>query len=387
MDHGPSNALIDFGPTGDYLAGLMEWVAIESPTADAAAVNRMMDRAATELEGVGARVERIAGRDGRGGHLVATAPWNEAGSPGILVLLHLDTVHPLGSLALNPIRTEGNRAYGPGIIDMKAGAYLALTALKRLVAAGRRTPLPVTLVVVSDEETGSMTSRDLIESLARQSRYALVMEPARVGGRVVTSRKGVGRFRLSVRGVPAHAGNAHADGRSAIRELATQILRLEEMTDYGRGITVNVGRVEGGTADNVVPELASAAIDLRVPTEVIAKEMTARILSLVPALSGTLVEVTGGMNRSPYRKSDRRDIGQLFDHAVGLAREIGFTLADLPNGEGAGGSDGQFCVDYVPVLDGLGPCGGGLHTHDEYIELDSVRPRGTLLLHLLQTLS
>ena len=383
---GVPHPFLDFGSVEEFMAGLNAWVAIESPTSSAEAVNQMVDKAAADFAAIGVPTTRYPGTGGRGDHLVARAPWGDPDSPGILVVCHLDTVHPLGSLAINPIREVDGRAYGPGIQDMKSGGYMALMALRRLIEAERQTPLPITIIYVSDEEVGSETSRALIEDLARQSRYALVLEPARDGGKIVTARKGVGRFRIEVQGRPSHSGNAHAKGRSAIRELAAQVLALEAMTDYARGITVNVGQIEGGTAGNVVPEFASASIDLRVPTDETAREMTARILSLTPHFPDTTVRVTGGLNRAPYRKTDRQDITVLFDKAARIAADLGFTLEDLPDGEGSGGSDGQFCVAYVPVLDGLGPCGAGLHTHHEYIEVDSIRPRGNLFLRLLQTL-
>ena len=379
--------LLDIGDPERFLAGLNEWVALESPTSDAAAVNRVMDKAAADCAALGVRIERIAGRDGCGDHLVVRSPWGAPDQKGILLLAHLDTVHPIGTIARNPIRTEGGRAYGPGINDMKAGAHACYAALRALVEAGRTTKLPVTIVFVSDEETGSLTGRAIIEAEAQRARYALVLEPARGGGRVVTSRKGVARFDLTVRGRPAHSGGAHADGRSAVRELAHQILALEGMTDYARGVTVNVGMIGGGTASNVVPEFAQCSIDLRVPTNADAEEFVARILALKPATPDASLTVTGGMNRAPYTKQERPDVGALFEHARGLATGIGFTLDDLPSGEKSGGSDGQFCIPYCAVLDGLGPFGGGSHTADEFLDIASIRPRANLLLHLLQTLA
>lgn len=378
---------IDFGSVEEFMAGLNAWVAIESPTASAEAVNRMVNKAEADFAAIGVPTIRHPGTNGRGDHLVARAPWGDPDAAGVLVVCHLDTVHPIGNIAINPIREVDGRAYGPGIQDMKSGGYMALTALRRLIEAGHTTPLPVTIVYVSDEEVGSGTSRALIEQLASQSRYALVLEPARDGGKIVTARKGVGRFEIEVRGRPSHSGNAHAKGRSAIRELAAQVLALEAMTDYERGITVNIGQIEGGTAGNVVPEFARASIDLRVPSDDTGREMTERILRLKPQFPDTEVRITGGLNRAPYRKNDRQDIAVLFDTAARIAAGLGFTLEDLPDGEGSGGSDGQFCVAYVPVLDGLGPCGAGLHTNDEYIDLESIRPRGNLLLRLLQTLA
>jgi glutamate carboxypeptidase len=369
----------------EFLAGLNRWVAVESPSDDATAVNRVVDLAEADFRAAGLATERVAGRNKRGDHLLARAPWND-GRPGILLLGHLDTVHPIGSLARNPIRTENGRAYGPGILDMKSGAFLALAAIKALIEAGEAAPLPVSALLVSDEEVGSETSRALIEAEARNSRYALVLEPARAGGEVVTSRKGVARFEIAVTGRPSHSGNAHAKGRSAIRELARQVLALEAMTDYARGITVNVGLIRGGTAENVVPETAWASIDLRVPSPEAGMEMVEKLLALKASGPDLRVEVTGAMNRAPYRKADRPDVAGLFERARMLAAARGLALKDLPDGEGSGGSDGQFCVPYCAVLDGLGLRGLGLHTHDEYIEIDSIAERGLLVLDLLRTL-
>lgn len=374
-----------FPSAADFLAGVNRWVAVESPSSDPQAVNRVTGLAEADFRAAGLATERVAGRDGRGDHLLARAPWNDD-RPGILLLGHLDTVHPIGSLAKNPIRTENGRAYGPGILDMKAGAYLALVAVKALVDASEAAPLPVSVLLVSDEEVGSETSRALIEAEAQKSRYALVLEPARAGGEVVTTRKGVGRFEIAVTGRPSHSGNAHAKGRSAIRELARQVLALEAMTDYARGITVNIGLIQGGSAENVVPEHAWASIDLRVPSPETGTEMVERIKALHADDPDIAVAVAGEMNRAPYRKADRPDIAALFEAARALAATRGLALKDLPDGEGSGGSDGQFCVPFCPVLDGLGLRGLGLHTHDEYIEIDSIAERGLLLLDLLRTL-
>jgi glutamate carboxypeptidase len=378
-------SLLDIGSTDRFLAGLNEWVAIESPTSDAAAVNRLVDKVTADYAALGARLERIPGRDGRGDHLIVRAPWGD-GAKGILCLCHLDTVHPIGALSRNPIRTENGRAYGPGINDMKAGGHAAFAALRALTEAGRTTALPVTMLYVADEETGSTTARAVIEAEAAKHKYALVLESGRGGGRVVTSRKGVAMYELTVHGRAAHAGGGHADGRSAVRELAHQIIALEGMTDYGRGVTVSVGLVKGGSAANVVPESAWCTIDLRMPTLADAEVMDARIRSLTPVTPDVTLGVAGGLNRAPYRKADRPDIAALFETARTLAAGLGFALEDLPSGEKSGGSDGQFCVPYCAVLDGLGPYGGGSHTAGEWLDPATIRLRGNLLLHLLQTL-
>ena len=191
------------------------------------------------------------------------------------MLSHLDTVHPLGFIERLPFRIEGDSAFGPGIYDMKGGAYLAYHAFRQLCADGARSPLGVTQLYVSDEEIGSPTSRALIEEEGRKAKYVLVTEPARDGGKIVTGRKGVARFEIFIKGVPAHAGTRPEDGRSAIRELANVIQTLEAMNDLKRGVTVNVGVVRGGTRPNVIAEEAYAEVDLRVPTIADADELVA----------------------------------------------------------------------------------------------------------------
>lgn len=366
----------------EILAGIREWVEIESPTTEPDAVNRLMELVQRQLEETGAKVERIPGSNGFGDHLCARAPWGGEG-PGVLVLSHLDTVHPLGTLAnRNPFRVEDNRAYGPGIADMKGGAFMGFNALRFLAEKEEATPLPVTFLYTADEEVGSDTSRELIEEEARNAKYVLVTEPGRNGGSVVTARKGVGRFEMRITGRPAHSGSAHDKGRSALKEMAHQILALEAMTDYERGITVNVGTVNGGTRPNVIPEQAAAQIDLRVNTVETAEEMERKILALQPVGADVTVEVSGQMNRYPYVKTEA--IEALYEQARGLAAEYDFGLPDTATG---GCSDGNLTVAVgAPTLDALGADGEGAHTNEEHIYLDKLVPRQTLLIRLLQTL-
>ncbi len=366
---------------GEMLEEIRRWVAIESPTRAPAAVGHLMELVESEFRALGARTRRIPGRDGYADHLEVTAPWGGDG-PGILILSHLDTVHPLGTLEDRlPFRIEGDRAFGPGIYDMKGGAYLGFAAFRALVLHERRTPLPLRWIFTGDEEVGSPTSRDLVREAGRRAKYVLVTEPARDGGKCVTARKGVARFTMRLHGRPAHSGSRHGDGRSAVRELAHQILALEGFTDYARGITVNVGMVSGGTAVNVVPEHAEAAIDLRVPRITDAERLVPRFLERVPVDPDVTITVEGGLDRPPYEKTPAT--AALFEHARGLAREIGFELEDTATG---GGSDGNFLADRLPVLDGLGVDGDGAHTMEEHLLISSLVPRATLLLRLFETL-
>jgi glutamate carboxypeptidase len=229
---------------------------------------------------------------------------------------------------------------------------------------------------------GSPTSRAIIEREARRAKAVLVTEPAREGGKIVTGRKGVGRFDLRLTGRPAHSGTRHQDGRSAVKELARQILDIEAMTDYARGVTVNVGLVAGGTRANVVAAEAWAEIDMRVPNPEIGDEMVARMLALHPYDPDVTLRITGGMNRPGYEKSP--EIEALFQTARGIAAGIGFDLQDLKTG---GGSDGNFTASIAPTLDGLGVDGSGAHTHDEQLYVSSIVPRARLMLGLWEALS
>jgi glutamate carboxypeptidase len=280
-----------------------------------------------------------------------------------------------------PFRIEGDRAYGPGIYDMKGGAYLALAAMRELLAEGGRTRLPVRLIFASDEEIGSPTSRSLIEREGERANYVLVTEPARDGGKCVTARKGTARYTLRYHGRPAHSGGRHSDGRSAVRAMCRHVLELEAMTDYARGVTVNVGVVSGGTAFNVVPEHAEAWVDVRVPDLAAAAELLPRIEGLGCSEPDVALAVEGGLNRPPYPKTPAT--AALLERARSLARELGFELDDTSSG---GGSDGNFLAARCPVLDGLGVDGDGAHTQHEHLLISSLVPRARLLKRLLETL-
>jgi glutamate carboxypeptidase len=366
--------------SGTILDGIRRWVEIETPTEAPEQVNRLASLVADGYRDLPASIERVAGRSGCGDHLAARSSWGQD-RPGILVLSHLDTVHPMGFIERLPFRTEGDSAFGPGIYDMKGGAYLAYHAFRQLCATPECSPLGVTQLYVSDEEIGSPTSRALIEAEGRKAKYVLVTEPARDGGKIVTGRKAVARFEIFIRGVPAHAGTRPEDGRSAIRELGNLIQTLEAMNDLKRGVTVNVGVVRGGTKPNVIAEEAYAEVDMRVPTLADADELVPKILKLKSRTEGVSVRVTGELNRPPYEKGIAG--AALYQHAKTLAAEIGFDLVDTSTG---GGSDGNFTAPYTATLDGLGVDGKGAHTHYEQMYISSIEPRARLLHRLYQTL-
>jgi glutamate carboxypeptidase len=376
----PSAISVNAFDAAAILDGIRRWVEIETPTEAPEQVSRLAAMVAEGYRDLPASIERVAGRDGCGDHILARSSWGQD-APGILILSHLDTVHPMGFIERLPFRIEGDSAFGPGIYDMKGGAYLAYHAFRQLCAGGR-SPLGITQLYVSDEEIGSPTSRALIEAEGRKAKYVLVTEPARDGGKIVTGRKGVGRFEVFVKGVPAHAGSRPQDGRNAIRELANVILALEAMNDPARSVTVNVGVVRGGTRPNVIAEEAYAEVDLRVPTITDADEYVAKILNLKSRSEGVSVKVVGGLNRPPYEKGNAG--AALYEHAKTLAAEIGFELVDTTTG---GGSDGNFTAPHTATLDGLGVDGKGAHTHYEQLYISSIEPRARLLHRLYQTLT
>jgi glutamate carboxypeptidase len=362
------------------LDGIRRWVEIETPTEAPAQVNKLATMVADGYRDLPVTIERIPGHSGCGDHLVVRSSWGQD-RPGILVLSHLDTVHPMGFIERLPFRIEGDCAFGPGIYDMKGGAYLAYHAFAQLCATAGRSPLGVTQLYVSDEEIGSPTSRALIEAEGRKAKYVLVTEPARDGGKIVTGRKGVARFEIFVRGVAAHAGTRPEDGRSAIRELANIIQTLEAMNDLKRGVTVNVGVIKGGTRPNVIAEEAYAEVDMRVPSIADADELVPKILNLKSRTEGVSVKISGELNRPPYEKGNAG--AALYEHAKTLAEEIGFDLVDTSTG---GGSDGNFTAPHTATLDGLGVDGKGAHTNYEQMYISSIEPRARLLYRLYQTL-
>ncbi len=365
--------------TDALLDAVRGWVGIESPTNDAAGVNRVADHAEGLLRGIGAAIERTPGRDGYGDILVGRLPGEEAG-PGLLVLGHIDTVHQRGTFAY---RRDGERAYGPGIHDMKGGNAMAVAALRHLHATGKRPRLPVSVMMIPDEEVGSPSSRAAIEAEALRHRAALVVEPSGDGGKFTVARHGIARWHLRTLGRPAHAGAYHAEGRSAVREMAHHILALEALTDHPRNFFVNIGIVQGGTHENMVPAECRAICYALVPTAAEEKELRDAVHALPQHDPDVRTEVTEGLGRPPFAKTPA--IQALYDHAAALAAECGLPSA----GErvAGGGSDGNFTGALgVPTLDGLGVIGGGPHTRGEFVELRCLVPRTRLLARLFETL-
>jgi glutamate carboxypeptidase len=365
----------------EILEGIRDWVMVESPTDHVAGVNRMMDMAEAMLTALGAKVSREPAGEGYGDVLVARVP-GETEGPGVLLLGHLDTVHGVGTLASDlPWRREGDKVFGPGIYDMKGGFYAALYALRQLVRAGGRPRLPVTVMAIPNEEVGSPTTRGRIEEEARAHRYVLVPEPAKEG-RLVTGRFAFARFKLHARGRSAHAGATLARGRSAIREMARQILGIEGMGDPERGITYSVGIVQGGTFVNVVPLHAHAEVLAVAPTDEGLAEVRERMMALRPISPDVRLEVEPGPVRPLFKPNDATLA--LYERAEAIARGIGFVPG---HGSYGGGSDGNFTGALgIPTLDGLGLCGDGAHTHEEHVLYSSLVPRARLMAGLLATL-
>jgi glutamate carboxypeptidase len=292
----------------------------------------------------------------------------------------MDTVWEVGTLRSMPFRVEQGRVYGPGAFDMKAGLVQLVFALRAMRRSMVQPASNVVVLINSDEEIGSHSSRRLIEEQAQRSRAVLVLEPSLPpDGRAKTFRKGVGVFEIQIKGRAAHAGLDPRRGVSAIEEMARQIQVLHQMTDHDRGITVNVGTVQGGTRVNVVAADARAEVDLRVSTIRDAKEMESRILGLRPSMAGTEVFVTGGVDRPPLERSAR--VVRLFEKAQAAAADLGFHLGE---GSAGGGSDGNITAALgVPTLDGLGAVGDGAHATDEHVILEEMPRRAALLARML----
>ncbi|MDQ7909912.1 M20 family metallopeptidase [Phytohabitans sp. ZYX-F-186] len=352
---------------------IQEWVELESPTDQPAAVNRLVSLIEDQLRGLDLAVRRDP-VPGFGDRLVARLGPDE---PGILVLNHLDTVWPIGTRGFE---VDGDRAHGPGVYDMKAGAVIALAALRHVVESG--SALPITMVYTPDEEVGSPRCGPFVTELARANRCVLVFEPSGPHGAVKTSRSGTGRFRLTVHGRAAHSGADHAAGRSAIAELARHILELESLTDHAEGTTLNVGVVSGGTRANVVPAQAQASIDIRARTAAAMARLVAALDARAPGRDGLRLDLDGAVTRPPFEAATSAG---LFAEAATVAATAGITL-QATHSDGA--SDGNLTAAAgVPTLDGLGAVGGGAHADHEHILVSQLPARVRLATALLAGLT
>ncbi len=369
--------------TPEMLDLLKKLVETESPSSDKAAVDRVGALVAEECRRLCAAVEMVPNLV-TGDHVVArfgpqTNPSRGTKRDGILLMHHMDTVFPLGTLASMPFYSKDEKTFGPGVLDMKGGIVISLTALAALQAAGQLTR-PVTLLVTSDEEIGSDSSHELIVELAKEAALVLVMESGLLDGSLKTWRKGVGDFFVKVKGRAAHAGGAHEEGRNAIEEMAHQVLAIQKMTDYAKGTTLNVGVIHGGTVANVVPDFAEAVVDFRVLVPEEAGRVSAAMQALAPVTPGTTLEVSGGLNRPPMPNDDL--MKTTFEKARQIAAEIGL---EIKAGGSGGGSDGNFVAPLgVPLLDGMGTYGEGLHSEREYIFTRSLPERAALTAALIQ---
>jgi len=368
----------------DILSFTRALVEVESPSGDETGSRAMVSLLASEARTIGpvTTIERISSSD-YGEHLRLKAFDHIDGSPKPIVILgHTDTVHPRGSLAQRPWRVEGNRAYGPGIFDMKANCALAIESIRACASLGISPRRPLVLLLTCDEERGSARGRSLVEAEAEQSQAVLVLEPPASGGRVKTGRKGTGSFTLEIHGRAAHAGLEPEKGASAVLEMARQIQRLHELNKIGGGISVNVGVMRGGTVANVVPAEAWAEIDVRFSTKQEAERVEEFFRTLQPFDSRVALVVRGEINRPPLERGD--GVLALYYHARNIAATFGYDLGEAQVG---GASDGNFAAAVgAPVLDGLGLDGDGAHAVHEHILIDDIPKRGALLAALMATL-
>ncbi|MGM0876615.1 MAG: M20 family metallopeptidase [Bacillota bacterium] len=318
-----------------------------------------------------------------GNHLIIEH--KDAIDPKIIILAHMDTVFPQGTALERPFRIEGNRAYGPGVIDMKASQVAVLYAIKALLNEGYDGYKKIRIVLNSDEEIGSPSSREIIEREAEGRKYALVMEPARKDGSLVSSRRGKGNYTLIVEGRAAHSGIEPEKGRSAIEELAHKIIQLHELSDHKNGISVNVGLIEGGSSANTVSDHAEAQIDVRIKEMDQVELLEERLEEICSSsdVAGTKISLEGEMNRPPMEKNKKTRALLRIIQDVG--DEIGVVIEDTATG---GGSDASFTSSLgVATIDGLGPVGGNAHSVKEYLEIPSLVERTFLLATIIERLS
>ena len=335
-----------------------------------------------EYESVGFDVH-VHHQEERGNNLVIRHP--DATRPKVMIVAHMDTVFPRGTVEKRPFKMEGNYAYGPGVVDMKASLVSVLFAMKTLVERQDDAYKNVEIVLNSDEEIGSRHSRPLIEQIGKEKEYALIMEAAGKDGSIVTQRKGGARYKIKVEGVPAHSGSEHEKGRSAIEEIAYKTIKLHEITDYKEGITVNVGLLKGGTSANTIAPVAEAEVDVRITKLEQIKEVERKMKEICsePTIKGTKTKLAGQLNRPPMLKT-KKSI-KLIRLVQEIGEEMGIEIKEAFRG---GCSDGSFTSSMgIATVDGLGPIGGNGHRDDEYLDILSLPERTALLAETISRLT
>lgn len=363
-----------------YLETLKDLVKLESPTHDKAANDKVASYLEDLLKNDAWAVERLS-QTTVGDQLVARQ--DAPGNISTLMLCHFDTVWEVGTLEQMPLREENDKLFGPGVLDMKAGITTAIHTLRLIKKNKLALKGPVTLLLTSDEETGSEHSQTLIESQAKQHDRVLVLEPSRDDGALKVGRKGIGGFEVTFKGKSAHAGNNPKDGASAIRELANFLFFAESLTDYDQGTTVNLTVAKGGTVSNVIPEEAHASLDMRALKLSEAERVEVALRSYQPQDSRVSISMTGGVNRPPLEFDEKNQ--KLFAEAKTALKSLGLVLGGATVG---GGSDGNFTSALgVPTLDGLGSAGAGPHARLEHIRITQTLDRLALVTTLLVELS
>jgi glutamate carboxypeptidase len=357
---------------------LSELINLDTPSGYKPALDALALNLGKQLQECGAEIQIVENREASN-HLIARFRPKVQHKKPILILGHMDTVWGLGESSRRPARVEDGKIFGPGAFDMRGGLTLILALANYLYQYQHHLPRPLTVLIDSDEETGSHTSRILIQNEARQCESVLVVEPCLPGGALKTFRKGVGNFVIQAKGIAAHSGVDYKKGVSAIQEIAYQVLDLYALNDHEKGTSINVGIIRGGSCTNVISDRAEIEVDVRISSVAEGERLTKHILQLKPKLESARLEISGGINRPPLERTHQ--IVQLFDRARVLAAEIGLELTEGATG---GASDGCFTAALgIPTLDGLGPDGAGPHALHEHVLIESLAPRAALLTQLV----
>ena len=368
--------------TKQILSTLQDWVEVESPTFDKDAVNRMMDLCSNFLAQMGGRLERIPGKQNLGDCLRAT--FNETpenlNSPSILIMGHMDTVHPIGTLKNFPFRVDGSKCFGPGIFDMKSGNLIAMEAVKMLMSEGDLPNLKITILITSDEEIGSPSTRSLIESESLRSKYVLVPEPGLPDGGYVSGRYAIARFNLKTKGVPFHAGINPKAGKSAVKEMAKKIIEIEDLSNDDR--TFSAGVIKGGQWVNCVSSECIAEVISMAKEQKNLDEGSSTILGMTRDTEGIKFTVEKGVVRPVWEPN----VGtlNLLEITKSICEGLGLPFS---HGSMGGGSDGNFSGALgVSTIDGLGTLGDGYHTLNEHLFIDSIAKRANVIANIIKQL-